>query len=215
MYASWTYSPERAKLLFTDTDSCYDNVMLSTKPEVLTVYCSQRRQRRTESRPQITCRKIWWRSWSCGFRVMRVERQTDILIAVLLAHPGGEVIRPVLCIIIMSVTCCLPSLWPLLACWRYWRPSEDGIVGVGVCVCVCAGERRGPRLWVTFRRTSAACCPRHLLRTLCRPTRSTSLRHYAKLYRTPDTGTTTELLRRQPASQPASATIVIVIGICL
>jgi len=61
----------------------------STKPEVRNV--SQRRQRRTEPRPQATCT----RKLKIGLAVFelceRTDRQTDILITILRTATGGEV----------------------------------------------------------------------------------------------------------------------------
>jgi len=59
--------------------------MSSTKAEVLNV--SQRRQRRTDPWLYVMCTKIG-EDWPCSFRVMRADRQTDILITILHTPSG-------------------------------------------------------------------------------------------------------------------------------
>jgi len=61
----------------------------STKPEVH--YMSQRCQRKIELRPHTgNMHKKFGEVRPCGFRVMRVDRQTDILVTILRASPMGH-----------------------------------------------------------------------------------------------------------------------------
>jgi len=73
-------------------DPYHENVMSSTQAEVLNV--SQRRQRRTEPRLQVTCTQNLVKIGRVVFELReRTDKHTDILIAILRTPPGGVVMR--------------------------------------------------------------------------------------------------------------------------
>jgi len=56
------------------------------------MYTSHCRLRRTEPRPQVTCKEIWVEFRRVVFEICeRTDKQTDTLIAILRSPNGGEV----------------------------------------------------------------------------------------------------------------------------